>query len=264
MRDPRRVRLGFFTLVSIMAALVVGAAAAQAAPLLPDLDPAAPGRPKPVAGVDGLVYLTFNAKFDNVGAGPLVLRAHRASTAEPTMTVDQIVKQTDGTEATVPGVGGLVYDTEYRRWGFFPFIRYELLGTDGSPVGTGPDMNFCVMDTQNSDSSVVLPGEPAAAVYTESGSCRKNKPTILATEVGISVGWGNMHTAGKKGQMIPITGLPSGRYVVVHRVNTTGVLSEASTTNNASSALIQITWVQGSTLPSVKTIRSCANSATCS
>jgi hypothetical protein len=262
MRDPRRARLSVITLASILAALAVGAAAGQAAALLPDLDPAAPGRPKPTAGADGLVYLTFNAKFNNVGAGPLVLRASRASTAEPTMAVDQVVRQTDGTEAIVPGVGGLVYDAEYRRWGFLPFIRYELLQTDGSPVGSAPEMNFCVMDTQNADSGIVLPGEPAAAVYRQS-SCGTRKPTLLATEVGISVGWGNMHTAGKKGQLIPISGLPSGRYLVVHRVNTTGVLAEASSTNNASSALIQITWVQGATLPSVKTIRSCADSATC-
>jgi hypothetical protein len=264
MRDPRRARLSLLAFVSIVATLFVGVAAGQAVALLPDLDPAAPGRPRPALGTDGLVYLTFNARFDNVGAGPLVLRAHRASTAEPTMTVDQVVRQTDGTESTVPGVGGLVYDVEYRRWGFFPFIRYELLGTDGSPIGAGPDMNFCVIDTQNSDPAVVLPGEPAAAVYRESPSCGKRKPSLVATEVGISVGWGNMHTAGKKGQMIPISGLPSGRYVVVHRINATNVLAEASTANNASSALIQITWVSGSTLPSVKTIRSCANSETCS
>jgi hypothetical protein len=263
-RDPRRLRLGLLALLSVTALLAVGTAAAQSAPLLPDLDPAAPGKPKPYAGTDGLVYLTFNARFDNVGAGPLVLRASRASTAQPTMTVNQIVKQTDGTEATVPNVGGVVYDAEYRRWGFLPFIRYELLGTDGSPVGAGPDMNFCVMDTQNSDSNVVLPGEPAAAVYTESGACQKRKPSILSTELGISVGWGNMHTAGKKGQMIPISGLPSGRYIVVHRVNTSGVLSEANLSNNASSALIQVTWVAGSTLPTVKTIRSCANTPVCS
>lgn len=179
------------------------------------------------------------------------------------MVADQVVKQTDGTETTVPGVGGLVYDTEYRRWGFSPYIGYELRSSDGSLVGTGPELGFCVMDTKNTNKRVVLPGEPPSKVYTET-SCGRSQPSLLAAEVGISVGWGNLHSAGNKGQMIDITALPAGRYVLVHRVNASGLLTEASTQNNASSALVEITWVSGQTLPSVRTVRSCASSATCS
>ncbi len=259
---PRRARRPLVGALTFLATLVVGAAVAQAVPLLPDLDPAAPGRPRPAAGADGRIYLTFNAAFDNVGAGPLVLRGHRSSTAEPSMVADQVIEQDDGTEMTVPAVGGLVYDTEYRRWGFSPYIGYELHGADGSLVGTGPDLGFCVMDTRNTNRRVVLPGEPSQKVYTET-SCGRLNPTLLATEVGISVGWGNLHSAGNKGQMIDITGLPSGRYLLVHRVNASGLITEASTANNASSVLLELTWVEGQQLPSVRTVRRCASSETC-
>ncbi len=261
MRELRHARRPLVAILSALVVLVAGTAAAQAAALLPDLDPAAPGRPRPTA-TGGKVYLTFGATFANVGAGPLVLRGHRASTAEPTMVADQILKQSDGTEVTVAGVGGFAYDTEYRRWGFSPYITYELRSTAGVLIGTGPSLGFCVIDTSNPKG--VLPGEPPGAVYTESASCGKSAPTRLTVEEGISVGYANTHAAGKKGQMIDISSLPSGRYLVVHLVNTSGALTESNTANNASSALVEITWVSGQTLPSVRTIRSCANAATCS
>jgi Lysyl oxidase len=259
---PRRARRPLVGVLTFLATLVVGATVAQAAPLLPDLDPAAPGRPRPAAGADGRIYLTFNATFDNVGAGPLVLRGHRGSTAEPTMTADQVIKQSDGTETTVPAVGGFAYDAEYRRWGFAPYIGFELRATDGSLLGAGPDLGFCVIDTKDSNRRAVLPGEPPGKVYT-TRSCGRLKPSLLAVEVGISVGYGNLHSAGNKGQMIDITDLPTGRYVLVHRVNAAGLLTEASTANNASSALVEITWVAGQPLPSVRTVRNCASSETC-
>lgn len=258
---PRRARRSLVGVSTFLAMLVVGATVAQAAALLPDLDPAAPGRPQPFAGTDGRVYLTFNATFDNVGAGPLVLRGHRASTAEPAMVADQVIEQSDGTETTVPAVGGFAYDTEYRRWGFSPYIGYELRAADGSLLAAGPDLGFCIMDTKNTNKRVVLPGEPSSKVYTTS-SCGRSS-SLLAVEVGISVGWGNLHTAGNKGQLIDITALPSGRYLLVHRVNASGLITEASTANNASSALVEIAWVTGQQLPSVRTVRSCASSETC-
>ena len=258
---PRRARRPLVGVLSFLATLVVGVTVAQAAPLLPDLDPAAPGRPRATA-IGGKVYLTFGATFANVGAGPLVLRGYRSSTAEPAMVADQVVKQSDGTEALIPGAGGFDYDTEYRRWGFSPYITYELRSTSGALIGTGPNLGFCVIDTSNPRG--VLPGEPPSPVYTESASCGKNAPSRLSVEEGISVGYANTHAAGKKGQLIDITALPSGRYLLVHRVNAAGLLTEASTQNNASSALVEITWISGQTLPSVRTVRSCASSETCS
>jgi Lysyl oxidase len=233
----------------------------DAAPLLPDLDPAAPGGARAVAATDGSgkIFLTFAVEIDNNGAGPLIVRGHRASTAEPNMTADQVVRLADGTTTTLPGVGSLVYYPLYARWGYTPYQTYELhQALDYALVGTGPDLNFCLED--NANPYPVLPGEPLYKVYA---GCGKSRPTLLSLDVGISVGWANKHAAGKTGQMIDITSLPSGRYVLVHLVDPAGRLTESSDANNVSSTLLQVTWTTGVTLPAVKILRRCPSTPTC-
>jgi hypothetical protein len=262
----RSIRVG--AVVATCAALFVLASgsafaaplmAQDATPLLPDLDPIAPGGAKAVLAPDGSgqVYLTFNVEIDNNGAGPLIVRGHRASTAEPTMTADQVIRLDDGTTTTVPSIGSLVYYTQ--RWGFTPYQTYELRNAaDYSLVGTGPDLNFCLEDTANP--APVLPGQPLYKVYS---GCGKYKPYLLALDVGISVGFGNKHAAGKTGQMILLSGLPTGQYVLVHRVNPGGNVTESSAANNVSSTLLRITWVTGVTLPTVQIVRRCNDTPTC-
>jgi hypothetical protein len=233
----------------------------DAAPLLPDLDPAAPNGAKAVAAIDGSgkIFLTFGVQIDNYGAGPLIVRGHRASTAEPNMTADQVIRLADGTTTTLPGVGSLVYYQLYTRWGYTPYQVYELhQASDYALVGTGPDLNFCLEDSANP--YPVLPGEPLYKVYA---GCGKSKPSLLSLDVGISVGWANKHAAGKTGQMIDITTLPAGRYVLVHRVDPAGRLTESSDANNVSSTLLQVTWTPGVTLPTVKILRRCSSTPTC-
>jgi hypothetical protein len=256
--------------VVVLAAASAALAAVISAPagadgvtaLLPDLDPVSPGSVRAVAAQDGSghAFLTFKVGIDNTGAGPLTVHGYRASTAEPQMAADQVIRLSDGTTSTVSGVGDLVYDREYARWGFEPYQVYELHAADGSVVATGPAMNFCLEDNANSNSRVVLPGEPSRKAYS---GCGKNRSTLLTVDVGISVGWQNQHAAGKKGQMIDVTGLPGGQYVLVHRVNPAGLIAEASTANDAASTRISITWPSGSTLPSVRVIRSCRDSDVC-
>jgi hypothetical protein len=228
--------------------------------LLPDLDPAAPTSIQAISGEGGIVYLTFVFATDNVGAGPLILNGHRASTAEAAMTVDQEIRRTDGTSTTVPNVGLFTWmdQTGYRRWGF-QYQVYELRqASDFALVRTANPEGLCVIDTTSAPGS--YPGEPSAAVYT---GCGNQEPTRLTLQEGLSVGWRNRHSAGKLGQLIDITTLPSGTYVLVQRANASGLLHESSTANNASSARVTITWVAGQTLPTVQVIQSCSATETC-
>lgn len=251
-------------LFAVLAALAFTSAAQGAAELLPDLDPAVPTRPSVTQAEDGsgTIYLTFNAGFANVGKGPLVLRGHRGSTAEPTMVADQVVFLDDGTETTRPGVGSFAYDEELRRWGFSPFITYELRPVGGPIAGTGPDVGFCVVDTRVADRRKSYPGQPAEKVYRDCGRGRPGM-SMLALDMGISVGWLNWHKAGKEGQLIDITSLPAGKYVLAHRVNTTGALAEASTANNAASVLLSIKRPSSGGLPTVEVLRECPDSGKC-
>jgi hypothetical protein len=246
---------------AVAACIAVPAGADDVNALLPDLDPVSPGSVQAVSAQNGSgrVFLTFKVGIDNTGAGPLTVHGHRSSTSEPQMAADQVIRMSDGTTRTTAGVGDLVYDHEYTRWGFEPYQAYELDAADGSVVGSGPAMNFCLEDNTNSNTRVTLPGEPRLKVYS---GCGKRRSTLLTVDVGISVGWQNQHAAGKKGQMIDITGLPSGQYVLVHRVNPNGLLAEANTANDAASTRISITWT-GAALPTVRAIRSCRDSATC-
>lgn len=248
---------------AILAALALASAAQGAAELLPDLDAMTPARPSATQAADGsgTIYLTFNAGFANVGKGPLLLRGNRASTAEPTMAADQVVTLDDGTETTKPGVGSFAYDEELRRWGFAPFITYELRPVGGQIVGTGPDLGFCVVDTREADRRKTYPGQPPEKVYRD---CGKGRPgmSLLTLDMGISVGWMNWHKAGNKGQLIDITTLPAGQYVLATRVNSSGQLSEASTQNNASSVLLSVKRPSGG-LPAVEVLKECPDSAKC-
>lgn len=254
----RPVQLG-----GVLIATLACAAAAHGAELLPDLDPAAPQRPQVTQAEDGsgTIYLTFNAGFANVGKGPLVLRGHRGSEGEPTMTADQVVSLDDGGETTRPGVGGFAYDDALRRWGFAPFLSYELRPVGGEIVGQGPDVGFCVVDTREADRRKTYPGQPPEKVYRDCGRGRPGMH-LLELEMGISVGWMNWHRAGNAGQLIDITNLPAGRYVLAHRVNQSGALAEASTKNNAASVLLSLKRPNGG-LPTVEVLRECPSSGKC-
>jgi Lysyl oxidase len=246
-----------------LTAALAFAAAAHGAELLPDLDPQEPTRPFVTEAEDGsgAIYLTFNAAFANVGKGPLILRGHRGSTDEPTMTVDQYVALDDGTETGRPGVGTFAYDEGRRRWGFAPFLSYELRPVGGEIVGRGPDVGFCVVDTRAAERRKTYPGQPPEKVYRDCGRGRPGM-SLLELGTGISVGWMNWHKAGNEGQLIDITNLPAGKYVLAHRVNQSGAIAEASTKNNASSVLLSIKRPNGG-LPTVEVLRECPNSGKC-
>jgi hypothetical protein len=63
---------------------------------------------------------------------------------------------------------------------------------------------------------------------------------VTTLREGISVGYGDDYDAHLEGQEIDITGLPPGRYLLVHTVNPDRSLAELSYENNTSRALIRI------------------------
>jgi hypothetical protein len=232
-----------------------------AAELLPDLDPAALSTPRVIAAEDGSGrrLLTFSSLTVNRGAGPLAIYGHRASITEPKLVADQLIQADDGTTTTVPAVSALAFDGDLRRWGLEEYITYELRRPMGKLVATGPPIGFCVVDWVDPAPAATLPGEPADRVYTDCG-----KPKALELTIGLSVGWGNLHRARVKGQLIDITHVSAGKYVLVDRVNPLGLVSESSLANDASSLLIQLSRPVGGALPTVRVLKICANKPTCS
>lgn len=240
----------------------------RASQLLPDLDSAPPSAlavEKDATTGKTRFLLGFASAADNVGAGPLVIRGTRASVDEAEMRADQIVAGEDGSQSTVPGVGTLRYvvDSTHQHWHLQPFMRYELRrDRDFRLARPDTKSGFCLGDRYVTDPGARLSGEPATPVYAT--NCGLGETGLLAIEEGISVGWGDNYEAWRDGQYLDLTGLPAGRYVLVHRVNSPRVLRESSYANNASSALISLTWPAGrSAKPRVRVLAYCPDTARC-
>lgn len=209
--------------------------------------------------------LGFASAANNVGAGPLVIRGARGGVEQAEMRADQVVVGNDGTQSLVPGVGTLRYvvDPTHQHWHLLPFMRYELRHEQGFRLAE-PDTKsgFCLGDRYVTDPGKRLRGEPAVPVYNT--NCGLGETGLLVIEEGISVGWGDNYEAWRDGQYLDLTGLEAGRYVLVHRVNSPAALRESSYANNASSALISLTWPRGhAAKPRVRVLAICPDSARC-
>lgn len=257
------VMLVVASLTSAAVALAQPEGPTAASRLLPDLDPIAPGSIKAIAANDGSgrVFLTFAFAFDNKGKGPLLLRAHRASLKQPTMVADQIISTSGGGSATVPRVGKVAWlpDKGFTRWGF-KHHSYRLVPSGSGPTRIAETLPLCLEDNRRTPHGR-LAGEPKNKVFE--GRCGKRQDALKTLDLGLSVGWRNLHLAERLGQLITITKARSGEYTLVTQVNAAGKLAESSTANNSSSARISILWRSGKRVPDVKVLKSCDDSSQC-
>lgn len=244
----------------------VGAGARQE--LLPDLMPITPtGLTSEVFVEDGVAHarLGFYSAGQNVGVGPLIVEGHRASTNVAEMVADQVIMLRNGEQVRRPGVGQLRYvqSESHEHWHLLKFMTYELRrAADNGLVVPDQKTGFCLGDRYNADPDTKQPEEPESRVYNS--NCGPKQTTLLGIVEGISVGWGDVYEAWRDGQYLELTGLPAGKYVVVHRVNPERTLKERSYGNNAASVLISIAWPDGKKrAPVVKLLKRCPHSARC-
>jgi hypothetical protein len=81
---------------------------------------------------------------------------------------------------------------------------------------------------------------------------------------GITPGFGDDYSALLEGQYLDITGLPAGKYVLVHRANADRAIVESDYSNNASSVALDIAWPDGpGRPPSVIPRRVCPDTERC-
>ncbi len=249
-----------------MAALGVLAAVAgtaAAAERLPDLEQEVPRDlgVRAVRGDAGVIYLLgFRSAVRNVGDGPLIVRGARRGRAVPVMAARQVVRLTGGGSVELPGAGRLRYVTspDHAHWHLSPFQRYRLVREgDGVEVARDRKSGFCLGDRYVGDAS--LPAAPSREVFRS--RCGLGAPRLLGLTQGISVGYGDDYAAYLEGQSLRLTGLPAGRYSLVHRVNEDGLLRESRVSNNAASVLVALSWRAGR--PSVAVLRRCPGAETC-
>jgi lysyl oxidase len=263
------VRPSRAVLVAIALALMpAGAARAASTALLPDLVQAYPRevQVETDAGSGTARYhLAFLSSVDNRGGGPLIVHGHRDNAIAPGMTADQLVANENGTRTTHPRVGRLVYvdAITHRHWHYLGFDRYELRRPSGYALVT-PDQKsgFCLGDRYDAFPDSRLRAEPPSPVYT--GNCAPDDPGAAEVTEGMSVGYGDDYPPIKEGQFVDVTGVPAGRYYLVHRVNADRSLLETDYSNDASSLLVALAWPHGmQSPPTVTVLNTCRRSRRC-
>jgi hypothetical protein len=242
------------------------AAAASGGWLLPDLEQEAPSElvlsSGALSGAPHRYYLGFRSAVRNVGSGPLVIHGRRASRRTPTMAATQIIQGQDGALRRVRGAGRMRYVVSpgHRHWHLLTFDRYALRRVGGRRV-TRRDRKtgFCLGDRYRALPPFAGPS-PAEPGFTS--NCGLLQPGRLQVSEGISVGYGDDYAPNLEGQLVGLSGLPRGRYVLTHEVNPSHRLRELRYDNNAASLLLSLHWVRGQ--PSVRVLASCDHSADCS
>jgi hypothetical protein len=264
----RPVRLRRLLPLAALLAAAALPAPALAADLLPDLDQEQPDGVEVTTDTSGAIprfHLGFDSAVDNVGAGPLLIDGHRASTDEPQMVADQTIQQTDGSTRTVPDIGRLqyVYSSDHQHWHYLGFDHYELRrASDYKLIAPDQKTGFCLGDRYDTHPDSTIPGEPPQPVYT--GYCGRGQTDLLSVGEGISVGYGDVYYANLEGQFVDLTGAPAGEYYLVHRVNADHKLLESDYTNDAASLLLDLSWPDGTTsAPSVKVLLGCNSTDAC-
>lgn len=245
-----------------------GPPVAQKGDLLPDLDVLAPSElsvQSAVVNGKRRFRLSFESSAENVGAGPLRIEASRPSVGEKRMVADQIVSVAGGGTRRIPGVGQLEYvvDPTHDHWHLLTFMTYELRRAKGfKPVRPDEKTGFCLGDRYASARWDSIPGAQSTPEFVT--NCGLGDRSLLGLTEGISVGWGDNYEPWRDAQWIDITGVPAGRYVLVHRVNADRSLLEGGPAPNASSALISIRWPRGpNRLPVVRVLATCPDTARC-
>jgi hypothetical protein len=227
-------------LAGVLLAAVPGTVGVRPSPL-PDLDQAAPFGLS-VVERHGRLLLVFGSVVDNVGPGPLVVEGRRIGGV---MRASQVIG-----DRRYPLRTPLRYvrSETHQHWHLVAFERYELRRS-GALVGRDRKTGFCLNDAYETRALNRVP--------RWTGECGRGLPGARSLREGISPGFGDDYVPEKEGQSIDVTGLPPGRYVLVHRANPERTLRERSYANNAASLSIDLRGRR------VRVLARCPDSASC-
>jgi hypothetical protein len=224
--------------------------------LLPDFDQRAPSG-LVIAGGAGHWRLGFTSLVDNLGPGSSVLVGERTP-GQPRMTGTQRVKLANGATRVYRNVAQFRYTNSppHHHWHLMRFDSFELHTLDGRTLVRDRKSGFCLADHWGA-----APGNYPGRHPVFLGDCDQFHPEATHVLMGTSPGYTDRYPAFFHGQNIDITGVPTGTYVLTHRVNATMNLRELRYDNNAASVRIRLTWHAGA--PSVRVLRTCQATATC-
>lgn len=224
--------------------------------LLPDLHQRPPHQ-LTVGHLRGRYVLGFSSAVDNVGEGPLWVLGARSTRARSSMQASQRIRLSTGgwRRETSIGFWRYVSADSHVHWHLLPFERYELRDADGLVLMRDRKSGFCLGDRFR------LGTIPTAPPRFPPSACESGNPSARSVFGGTSVGYTDRYFPHYHGQNVTISGLPAGRYVLVHRVNPGLLFRESRYENNVASVAIRLTWARG--VPEVRLLKTCEGSARC-
>ncbi len=197
--------------------------------------------------IPGRVLLRATSSVNNVGAGPIELRAHRSAGHRWVVyqaiydrhghahlfrtQVRLVYKHIPGERYGYGNVGAASYWkvrhlATFQLWSVNRQLQLQHL------VRTGPKVDYCLRDLVRTHPSARSPRE---AVYP---GCSE-EVQITHDLFGTSVGWSDVYPYGYPEQWINVTGL-HGRFAYVQTVNPRGLLCEESSADNTSETFISL------------------------
>jgi len=185
----------------------------------------------------GQRQLRFSSVVGNLGSGPFQVTGSRSSASETEMT--SITQQIFNDEGDISGsvsTGATMFfaGDGHSHWHVRDLETFELVRTDNGVLnGTGEKHGFCFYDIVKVNLS--LPNAPQNPLYTNCGGS-----SDLQVEMGLSIGWGDRYHYSVPDQYIDITGLISGRYRMIYRVDVPNWFVEENEGNNKSCVTLQI------------------------
>jgi Lysyl oxidase len=153
-------------------------------------------------------------------------------------------------------VGALRYiHGDHDHWHLTNFERFTLRLGPGR-IRDDHKIGACLADGHRATEVQRAP-RPAPAL------CGGKKPWLLGVRETMSSGWGDEYAPVLEGQWIDITGLPRGRYWLVHEVNPGRRLRESRYGNDVAAVLFSLRWRAPGIPPTVRIVKRCLAAARC-
>jgi hypothetical protein len=217
-------------LLPVQAPVPVSAAAAQ---LLPDL------QLEPLFNLyiqetaKHRLLLRFGTLLDNIGDGPMIVRASKRVNKKLTRVVQRI-RLADGTFQDIRQPNAIMYwehTSDYVHWHLRDILTVKLTPltqTDPPTERRTAKVGFCLADTDQMPVETRPPNSAPAREFNNCGTAQSTK-----VRMGISVGWGDNYEPYYKYQWVEVTGLPAGDYRLCALIDAQGLWQEKSKDNNS-------------------------------
>lgn len=197
--------------------------------------------------IAGHVLLRATSSVNNIGTGPIELRAHRP--ADRPWTVEQAIYDSRGRRHLFATKSRLVFKLvpgyrygnptigTYSYWKVSHIAAFQLWSVDARfravrLVRVGPKVDYCLRDLIRTRPSARSPTIP---VYPE---CSLNSG-LRSDVLGTSVGWSDVYPYDYPQQWIDVTGL-RGRFAFVMIADPRGLFQESSKRDNVSATYVEL------------------------